>query len=105
MLADWFTRQPWLRIALYTVIVGGLVGDSDVALAHFARRAQGLSLLATIAWISGLGWLEGHVGMRFDLFEHEHWDYEWLDLARWIGWIPLVIAIDRAFRVKAADTR
>jgi YjbE family integral membrane protein len=39
--------------------------------------------------------------MTFDLFEHEHWDDEWLDLVRWIGWIPLVIAIDRSLRVKA----
>ena len=105
LLADWFTRQPWLRIALYTVIIGGLAGIPMWRSLTSRGRAQGLSLLATIAWISGFGWLEDHVGMRFDLFEHEHWDYEWLDLARWIGWIPLVIAIDRAFRVKAADTR
>lgn len=104
LLADLFTRQPWLRVALYTVIVGGLVGLPMWRLLGSRGRAQGLSLLVTIAWISGFGWLEDRMGMHFDLFEHEHWDDEWLDLVRWIGWIPLVIAIDRAFRVKGVDT-
>jgi hypothetical protein len=67
--------------------------------------AQGLALIVTVAWISGFGWLEDRMGMHFDLFEHEHWDDEWMDLVRWVGWIPLVIGIDRAFRVRIQATR
>jgi YjbE family integral membrane protein len=101
LLAAWFARQPWLRVVLYAVIVGGLVGIPLWRSLDSRRRAQGLSLLVMVAWVSAFGWLETRMGMSFDLFEHEHWDDEWLDLVRWVGWIPLVIAIDRAFRVKA----
>ena len=104
LLADWFAQQPWLRVLLYAAIVGGLVGIPLWRSLDARGRAQGFALLATVAWISGFGWLEDRMGMHFDLFENEHWDDEWLDLVRWIGWIPLVIAIDRAFRVKAAAT-
>ncbi len=105
LLAEFFARQPWLRVVLYALIVGGLVGIPVWRTLDSRRRAQGISLLVTIAWISAFGWLEDRMGMHFDLFENEHWDDEWLDLVRWIGWIPLVIGIDRAFRVKAAATR
>jgi YjbE family integral membrane protein len=101
LLAPLFARQPPLRVVLYTVIVGGLVGVPLWRSVDARWRSQGLALLVMMAWVSTIGWLETRMGMTFDLFEHEHWDDEWLDLVRWIGWIPLVIAIDRAFRVKA----
>ena len=93
--------QPSLRVVLYAVIVGGLVGIPMWRSVDSRWRSQGLALLVMVAWVSAFGWLETRMGMTFDLLEHEHWDDEWLDLVRWIGWIPLVIAIDRAFRVKA----
>ncbi len=101
LLADWFAKLPWLRVALYALIVGGLVAIPLWRSLDSRRRAQGRALLVMIAWVSAFGWLETHLGMRFDLLEHEHWDDEWLDLVRWIGWIPVAIGVDRVFRVAA----
>ena len=101
LLADLFVRQPSLRVVLYAVVVGGLVSIPVWRSVDSRWRSQGLALLVMVTWVSAFGWLETRMGMTFDLLEHEHWDDEWLDLVRWIGWIPLVIAIDRAFRVKA----
>lgn len=98
LLADWFAKLPWLRVALYALIVGGLVAIPLWRSLDSRWRAQGRVLLVMIAWVSAFGWLETHMGMRFDLLEHEHWDDEWLDLVRWIGWIPAAIGIDRLFR-------
>jgi YjbE family integral membrane protein len=100
LLAGWFATLPWLRVLLYALIVGGLVAIPLWRSLDARWRAQGIALLVMVAWVSAFGWLETRMGMRFDLFEHEHWDDEWLDLVRWIGWIPLVIAIDRVFRAK-----
>jgi YjbE family integral membrane protein len=105
LLAEWFARAPWLRGALYAIIIGALAGIPLWRSLNRPSRVQVAALLATIVWIGAFGWIEDHLGMRFDLLEHEHWDDEWLDLVRWIGWIPLVIAIDRAFGAKAAATR
>jgi YjbE family integral membrane protein len=101
LLAGWFAQQPWLRVVLYAVIVGGLVVIPLWRSLNSRWGAQGVALLVMVAWVSVFGWLETRLGMSFDLFEHEHWDDEWLDLVRWVGWIPLVIGIDRALRVKA----
>jgi hypothetical protein len=101
LLVAWFARAPWLRVVLYAGIVGGLVGIPLWRSLDARWRAQSVALFFMVAWVTILGWLETRSGMSFDLFEHEHWDDEWLDLVRWVGWIPLVIAIDRLFRVKA----
>jgi YjbE family integral membrane protein len=100
LLAEWFARLPWLRTLLYALVVGGLVAIPLWRSLDARWRAQGIALLVMVAWVSAFGWLETRMGMRFDLFEHEHWDDEWLDLVRWFGWIPLVIGIDRALRAK-----
>jgi YjbE family integral membrane protein len=105
LLAGWLARQPWLRVVLYVVIIGALAGIPLWRSLDSRERGRGLALLVTVVWVSAFGWLEERMGMRFDLFEHEHWDDEWLDLVRWIGWIPLVIAIDRAGRTKASAAR
>jgi YjbE family integral membrane protein len=101
LLGDWFARLPWLRVTLYALIVGGLVAIPLWRSLDSRWRAQGRVLLVMIAWVSAFGWLETHMGMRFDLLEHEHWDDEWLDLVRWIGWIPVAIGVDRVFRIAA----
>jgi YjbE family integral membrane protein len=101
LLAAWFARLPWLRVTLYALIVGGLVAVPLWRSLDLRARAQGRALLVMITWVSAFGWLEAHMGMRFDLLEHEHWDDEWLDLVRWIGWIPMAIGVDRLFRIAA----
>jgi YjbE family integral membrane protein len=101
LLTDWFARLPWLRVTLYALIVGGLVAIPLWRSLDSRWRAQVRVLLVMIAWVSAFGWLETHMGMRFDLLEHEHWDDDWLDLVRWIGWIPAAIGVDRLFRYVA----
>ena len=64
LLADWFARQPWLRIVLYAVIVGGLVGIPLWRSLNSRGRAQSVALLVMVAWVSAFGWLEDRMGMQ-----------------------------------------
>jgi YjbE family integral membrane protein len=97
-LAPAFTRFPWLRAMVYVVVIGGLVGVPMWRALGPRARAQGLAVAVMAAWVSAFGWLEDHMGMSFDLFERWRWDDDWIDLLRWIGWIPLVAGIDRLMR-------
>jgi YjbE family integral membrane protein len=94
-LAPTFARFPSLRAVVYAVIIGGLVGVPMWRSMGMRARAQGLALAVMLAWVSAFGLLEDRLGMSFDLFERWQWDDDWLDLLRWIGWIPLVVGIDR----------
>lgn len=97
-LAPTFARFSWLRALIYVVIIGGFVGVPLWRAMGMRARARGLALMTMVAWVSGFGWLEDRLGMSFDLFERWQWDDDWLDLLRWIGWIPLVVGVDRLMR-------
>jgi YjbE family integral membrane protein len=105
LLASTFGRLPWLRIALYAVIIGALAGIPLWRSLDPRWRARASSLGAMVAWVSAFGWIEDRLGMSFDVFENAHWHDDWIDLVRWTGWIPLVIGIDHAYRAKATPAR
>ncbi len=52
-------------------------------------------LALLVVWVTLFGWIEDTMGARLDLFEEWRWDDELVDLVRWVGWIPLAIAIGR----------
>jgi hypothetical protein len=104
LLANWFTRQPWLRIALlYTVIIGGLV--SIRCGAHQFARASARSVAAGDDRLGQrFGWLEDHMGMRRSV-RARALGRDGSTSCAGSGGSALVIAIDRAFRVKATAIR
>ncbi len=60
------------------------------------QRAHGAVLALMIVWVSALGWVEERAGVEFDVFDQWRWDDEIFDLVRWVGWIPLAVALHAA---------
>jgi YjbE family integral membrane protein len=95
LVAPWFAAHPDARTALYALVVGGLVAIPlwrSLAPDHRALLAV-LALL--VAWLTAFGWVEARMGAEFTLFDQWRWDDELVDLVRWVGWIPVAIALHR----------
>jgi YjbE family integral membrane protein len=95
LLAPYFAAMPALRTVLYVLAVGGLVLIPLWRSLTPSQRAHGAVLAFVVAWVTLFGWIEDRMDARFDLFEEWHWDNELVDLVRWVGWIPLAIALGR----------
>ena len=93
LLAPWLDAHPAGRTALYLLIVGGLVALPVWRWLRPRWRNQVAVLVVMAGWLTLFGWIEETMGARLDLFERWHWDDELIDLVRWIGWIPVVIAL------------
>jgi len=88
----------WLLAALYVVIVGGLAGAPAWRMLDPSHRLQMATLAVVAAWLVAFGWLDERVAAAIDPADAWHWDESVVDFIRWIGWIPLVIAMQRMFR-------
>lgn len=95
LLAPTFAAQPWLLTLLYVVVVCGLVAIPMWRKADVEGRAQGLVVALLVAWLTFWGWVEEKLDMHFDPIDDWHWDTEIVDLVRWLGWMPLAVAVYR----------
>lgn len=96
--------QPVVRTLLYALIVGGLVAV-PVSRALRASQRFEIAILAGVAvWLAGFGWLDDVLTEHVDLAGAWQWDESLVDFVRWIGWIPLVIALSRRMRARARTT-
>ncbi len=84
-----------LRALLYAVIVGGLVGVPVLRALTSSHRFQLVALVGVALWLTGFGWLDDQLGAGLDPAGPWQWDESIVDFVRWIGWIPLVIALER----------
>lgn len=84
-----------LRALLYAVIVGGLVGVPVLRALTSSHRFQLVALVGMALWLTGFGWLDDQLGAGLDPAGPWQWDESIVDFVRWIGWIPLVIALER----------
>lgn len=89
--------DAWLqaRALLYVLVVGGLVFPPLWRALDRERRAQLATVLIVAAWLTALGWIEDRYGSAFNPFDRWRWDDDLIDLVRWVGWIPLVMWLDR----------
>ena len=87
-----------LRALLYALIVGGLVAVPVYRMLHRTQRLELAMLIGVALWLAGFGWLDDVISARIDLADAWHWDESIIDFVRWVGWIPLVVAL--APRVK-----
>ena len=94
-LASWFSAVPAARTALYALIVGALVLVPLWRSLTRPQRAHGAVLALLVGWVTLFGWIEDTMGARLDLFERWRWDDELIDLVRWVGWLPVAIALHR----------
>ena len=95
LAAPYLDAMPWARTLLFALVVGTLVAVPVWrALSHDAR-AHSLAVGAMLAWVTLFGVLERELGHAFDPIDDWQWDREIVDLARWIGWIPLALLVHR----------
>ncbi len=97
LLAAGIAARPPLRLLLYAVIVGGLVGAPLFRALPPRHRLQAAALLLLAAWLAGWGWLDERLAAGLDPAGAWQWDESLVDFLRWVGWIPLLIAFERGF--------
>jgi len=98
LLAGFLREHRGLHTVLYGVIVGGLAGAPAWRMLGPSHRLQVVTLAFVIVWLTAFGWLDERIGAAFDPDDAWHWDESIVDIVRWIGWIPIVIAMQRAMR-------
>jgi YjbE family integral membrane protein len=86
---------PLARVLLYALIVGGLVAIPVSRTLRASQRFEVAILVGVALWLAGFGWLDDVVSARVDVADVWEWDESIVDLVRWIGWIPIVIALSR----------
>jgi YjbE family integral membrane protein len=105
LFAAALAARPWLRLALYLAIVGGLVGAPVWRWLEPAWRTQVLALVMLIAWLALWGALDARLAATLDPAGAWRWDESIADFIRWVGWIPLVAALQRIRRPTGHGTR
>jgi len=95
LLAGFLREHRWLHTVLYAAIVGGLAGAPAWRMLGPSHRQQVLTLAFVVAWLTAFGWLDERISAAIDPEDAWHWDESIVDIVRWIGWIPIVIAMQR----------
>ena len=96
LLTDALAGRPALRAAIYMVIVGGLVAAPIMRILRPPHRHQVATLAVVVAWLTVFGWIDDRLAEGIVPGEWV-WDESIVDFIRWIGWIPVVMAMQRAF--------
>jgi YjbE family integral membrane protein len=97
LLAGALQEHRALRVALYALIVGGLVAGPVFRSLRPEHRFQLATLLVLVVWLAAFGWLDERLAAGLDPAGAWQWDESIVDFVRWIGWIPVVIAMQRWF--------
>jgi YjbE family integral membrane protein len=98
LLAAVLHASRWLHTALYVVIVGGLAGAPAWRLLEPSHRLHVATLAVVAAWLVVFGWLDQRLSAALDPAGAWQWDESLVDFVRWLGWIPVVIAMQRVLR-------
>src|SRR6478735_2867639 len=110
LVLKWVVRYPailWLGAAVlgWTAakmlasepLVGGLAGAPAWRMLDRSHRLQVATLAVVVAWLVVFGWLDERISAEIDPADAWHWDESIVDFIRWIGWIPIAIAMQRLF--------
>ena len=54
-----------------------------------------VTLAIVAGWLAVFGWLDERLAAGIDPADAWQWDESIVDFVRWIGWIPIVIAMQR----------
>jgi YjbE family integral membrane protein len=102
LLRGWLADYPVVRVALYLLIVGGLIAV-PLWQAVSVRQRTRIAVIAFLAlWLTFWGWIEDGIGVAFDPIAGWKWDNEIVDLIRWVGWIPFVLWMQQALTYRIA---
>lgn len=97
LLAPALSAHHALRAALFVLVVGGLVAIPVLRVLSPSHRFQIAALAFVAAWLTGFGWLDDRLSEAADPAAAWQWDESIVDFVRWIGWMPVVIAMQRSF--------
>jgi YjbE family integral membrane protein len=97
LVAGVLQDHPLLRGALYALVVGGLVAAPVWRMLGASHRMHVAMLAVLTLWLAAFGWLDEQLGAGLDPADGWQWDESIVDFVRWIGWIPVVIAMQRRF--------
>lgn len=97
LLAPALSAHHALRAALFVLVVGGLVAIPVLRVLSASHRFQVAALVFVAAWLTGFGWLDDRLSEAVDPAGAWQWDESIVDFVRWIGWMPVVIAMQRSF--------
>ncbi len=95
LLTDALAGRSALRAAIYMVIVGGLVAAPLMRILRPPHRHQVATLAVVVAWLTVFGWIDDRLAEGI-LPGEWVWDESIVDFIRWIGWIPVVVLMQRA---------
>jgi hypothetical protein len=101
LLAPILANQRWLRPLIYALIVGGLVAAPVWRLLAPSHRMHVATITVLIVWLVTFGWLDDLLVARLDPMEAWVWDESIVDFVRWLGWIPVVVTMQRRFGARA----
>jgi YjbE family integral membrane protein len=101
LLAPILANQRWLRPLIYALIVGGLVAAPVWRLLAPSHRMHVATITVLIVWLVAFGWLDDLLVARLDPMEAWVWDESIVDFVRWLGWIPVVVTMQRRFGARA----
>jgi YjbE family integral membrane protein len=96
LLTDALAGQRSIKAAIYVVIVGGLVAAPLMRMLRPSHRHQAATLAVVVTWVTVFGWIDDRLAEGIVPGEWV-WDESIVDFVRWIGWIPVVMAMRRAF--------
>ena len=107
LIAAFLVEHRLTRALIYALFVGGLVALPVFRALSPSHRFQLATLIALAAWLTGFGWLDDRLSAGVDPAGAWTWDESLVDFIRWVGWIPLVVALSRwlgpAARTKTAS--
>jgi YjbE family integral membrane protein len=95
LLAPTFARFAGSITLLEVLVVGGLVAAPVWRWLPARHRDQALALAIMALWVLAWGEVEDRIGTVFHRFEDWTFGDELIDLVRWVGWIPVVLAACR----------
>ncbi len=84
-----------LRNAVYVLVISLVVAPVVWARLNKTTRLRAAQLGTLIAWLVFFDWLEVRLDWDMDPIENWQWWHESLDLVKFVGWIPLLIAMER----------
>lgn len=104
-LQPFFARQPLAVTLLQVAVVGGLVAAPVWRWLPPRQRTQALAIVLMAAWLIGWGEIERWLGTVVHPIENWSFTDELIDLIRWTGWIPIVLAACRVARATGVAPR
>lgn len=97
LLRSVFDHNHLAHLLLYAAVIGIVVLPALWLKANWRQREIGLQLAVLVLWLSVFDTLEEQLGWENVSPDSWQWWHEGIDLAMWVGWVPIAVAIHQVF--------